>query len=255
MASTSANSRRRWAPERRSCAWVIRGLITIGVLLPGQSLAQDLEHRGAPIAWQYGVTLSAGEIRGWVFGDHGGPIQGAQVYVEGSRTGTVSGPDGSFVLHGVAPGERRVRFQMIGYRAITEMMIVPSDVGIVVVAVLESQVIGGRCGDLRFRGDGIYVRVLDATTGEPLRKPVTVRLTKHNQSWEQTTDLSQGPPGATMLAALRHRIEEEGEYQIEVEAEGYLPWRKAGVELGIEWAVCDVTAKNRQHTVRLVPIE
>jgi hypothetical protein len=48
---------------------------------PALGSAQDLEHRGVPIAWQYGLNVPAGTIRGFVADADGRPLTSAQISI------------------------------------------------------------------------------------------------------------------------------------------------------------------------------
>jgi hypothetical protein len=46
----------------------------------------------------------------------GDPVETAQVYIPGTRIGTLTDQDGAFTLRGVPPGEHEIRVEIIGYR-------------------------------------------------------------------------------------------------------------------------------------------
>jgi len=247
----SSHPRRCRCPDLKTITTMI---LVASMVLPGSAVAQDLEHRGQAVAWQYGMHIPAGEIRGLVLSENGDPLEHALVDVPHLGIRSMTGPDGAFRLSAVPPGPTQVRFRSMGHGTVSEEFLVPSDVGMHVVSILPLAMIGGRCGDLRWRGDGIYVDVVDVAKGRPPTVPVTVRLERGSDSWEQTSEIRPSEHGGTPLISLRYRIEEAGEYTIEVSAPGYVPWRLEGVDMEVELAVCDVTAANRRHSVQLVPV-
>jgi len=54
------------------------------------------------------------ELKGWVSDQHGQPLGGVNIYLEGSYTGTTSNPDGSFVFSDL-PKQGVVVFSMMGF--------------------------------------------------------------------------------------------------------------------------------------------
>ena len=56
-----------------------------------------------------------GRVTGVVTSDQGAPIPGAQVVVEGTSLGALTGDDGRYTITGVASGSRVVRAQRIGF--------------------------------------------------------------------------------------------------------------------------------------------
>ena len=108
----------------------------------------------------------------------------------------------------------------------------------------------GRCGDLVFRGDGVFVDVVAASTGALPDVPVTLRLQRGDESWEVTETL-RSVEGGRPLLILWHRVEEPGVFRIEVSAPGYESWVRDEVFLEPELAVCSVTAEGRRYSVRL----
>ncbi|MGD2153693.1 MAG: carboxypeptidase-like regulatory domain-containing protein, partial [Gemmatimonadales bacterium] len=65
----------------------------------------------------------AGRITGTVTNARtGDPVETAQVYVPGTRIGTLTDQDGAFTLGTVPPGEYEIRVEIIGYRAEAQMV-------------------------------------------------------------------------------------------------------------------------------------
>ena len=61
-----------------------------------------------------------GVIRGTVHTDAGAPLAQANVVLDGTRTGAVTGTDGRFVIARVAPGSYTLRAARIGYAPTTK---------------------------------------------------------------------------------------------------------------------------------------
>jgi len=57
-----------------------------------------------------------GSVAGKVVDDHGTPISNAQVFVDRTTIGSLTGGDGTYILHGVPAGAHLVRIRLIGYR-------------------------------------------------------------------------------------------------------------------------------------------
>jgi hypothetical protein len=68
---------------------------------------------------------SAATVAGRVTDDVGRPLPGAHVYVAGSMVGTVSRPDGQFVLEGLDAGAHRLVASMIGFEVKAVQFTVP----------------------------------------------------------------------------------------------------------------------------------
>jgi TonB-dependent starch-binding outer membrane protein SusC len=67
-----------------------------------------------------------GTITGVVTTQGGDPLSGAQVMLVGTQRGVVTNTRGAFIFTGVPAGERQVRVIMLGYRAETQTVQVPS---------------------------------------------------------------------------------------------------------------------------------
>src|SRR5690554_8018390 len=58
---------------------------------------------------------SAGSIRGRVMADDGRPLSGAQVILEGTTRGTLTNPQGQYLLVNVPAGSYTLQVRQIGY--------------------------------------------------------------------------------------------------------------------------------------------
>ena len=67
---------------------------------------------------------ATGRITGAVTSDQGAPIPGAQVTVEGSGLGAITGENGRYTITNVSPGVRAVRAQRIGFTPQTQTVTV-----------------------------------------------------------------------------------------------------------------------------------
>jgi TonB-linked SusC/RagA family outer membrane protein len=70
------------------------------------------------------AAQATGRITGVVTSDQGTPIPGAQVVVDGTAVGAVSGDNGRYTIPNVTPGTRTVRAQRIGYAPQTQTVTV-----------------------------------------------------------------------------------------------------------------------------------
>lgn len=85
---------------RRAAAWLVLCPLLLIVVVPAQ--AQE--------------TAATGTIRGTVMHDGlNAPLPGANVYLQDSNTGAATGPDGSFVIRSVTPGEYVLVASIIGF--------------------------------------------------------------------------------------------------------------------------------------------
>lgn len=74
-----------------------------------------LSFAGLSSAWaQTGVEGQVTDV------ETGEPLPGATVQVEGTETGTATGPDGSYQLTGLEPGTHTLAFSFVGYQETTE---------------------------------------------------------------------------------------------------------------------------------------
>ncbi len=71
------------------------------------------------------VRAQAGEVGGTVVAANSlQPLSGAQISVVGTNNGVVAGPDGRFVLHGVAGAQVELQATMLGYKTATQTVAV-----------------------------------------------------------------------------------------------------------------------------------
>jgi TonB-linked SusC/RagA family outer membrane protein len=67
------------------------------------------------------------------------PVADVSVFVEGTRRGAVSGPDGSFTIGGVPAGSQTVRARRIGFTAPVQIVVVPTGGSVSVVFSVDRQ--------------------------------------------------------------------------------------------------------------------
>ncbi|HKN57759.1 MAG TPA: TonB-dependent receptor plug domain-containing protein, partial [Gemmatimonadaceae bacterium] len=67
------------------------------------------------------------------------PVADVSVFVEGTRRGAVSGPDGTFTIGGVPSGSQTVRARRIGFAAPVQIVAVPNGGSVSVVFSLDRQ--------------------------------------------------------------------------------------------------------------------
>ena len=91
----------------------IAALLVLGLAGAAPSVAAP--HVARAVAAQ--VPVETGEVRGRVVAAAGNaPVQGAQVFVEGTDIGTLTDASGAFALGSVSPGRRVIVVRLIGYR-------------------------------------------------------------------------------------------------------------------------------------------
>lgn len=154
------------APARRPVAW-------------SQFLAMALA-----MALFAGSASAQGVIRGVVVDNQGAGLSGAQVSLEGTGIGALSGPSGQFVLGNVPAGEQTMRVVLIGYAAATQT--VRAGDGIVRIVLRASAI------DL----DGIIVT---GTAGATQKRSVGNTVT--TISAEETMELSPAPDVSNLINA------------------------------------------------------
>src|SRR6266513_2372520 len=67
------------------------------------------------------------------------PVADVSVFVEGTRRGAVTGPDGTFTIGGVPSGSQTVRARHIGFAAPVQIVVVPNSGSVSVVFSLDRQ--------------------------------------------------------------------------------------------------------------------
>ena len=69
------------------------------------------------------------------------PVSDVSVFVEGTRRGAVSGPDGTFTIGGVPAGSQTVRARRIGFSAPVQVVVVPTNGSVSVVFSVDRQAV------------------------------------------------------------------------------------------------------------------
>lgn len=198
---------------------------------------QQLEQRGSPFAWQYDLRSQSGAIKGILLFEDGTPLPKALVALRQNdrlQFGTEVDSMGHFAISGVPPGAWELLVILVGAFDSRRVLplIVPADVGITLRGVFaRSGGIGGRCGDMVPRGDGIRVRVVDSLSGQGLTGPVVLRLLQDSLVAERSLNMPARSLDRELYLVLPHRVETPGRFDIEVLVPGYLPWRVRQVEL------------------------
>lgn len=244
------------AHHRRSARICLATSLWLGAaaLCPQPVSSQGNDDKaGQAIAWQVQPAADPRVVSGIVFAASGEPLRGAQVHLTDTNIGALTGLDGQFQLRAPAAGAWQLQIQFIGYDAARETIQVPTDAGVFVTAVLRHFdyplcaliVCGGGsgCKDLN-------IVVVDSITGVAPNAPVQFRVQHEDSVWiRQFRTEALGPHQGVGLGMP---ITSPGEYDIEVTAAGYHPWRREDVELSLP-DVCHPVLRNRDHIVRLVP--
>lgn len=136
------------------------------------------------------------------------PVADVSVFVEGTRRGAVSGPDGTFTIGGVPSGSQTVRARRIGFGAPVQVVVVPNGGAVSVIfaldrkaAVLEEVVTTGYGQQRRLAITG-SVQQIDATQVHTAMPVNITTLMEGRASGVQITQNS-GEPGAGAQILIR----------------------------------------------------
>ncbi|HEY0152088.1 MAG TPA: TonB-dependent receptor [Longimicrobium sp.] len=88
------------------------------------------------------AAQATGQISGTVTAEGGRALPGATVEVVGTGRRTVTGPDGSFTLTGIAPGSHTLRVTALGHAARTQAVTVSANTPATVNVSLAAQAVG-----------------------------------------------------------------------------------------------------------------
>ena len=234
-------------------------LSVIGVLVlgsPGSAASQQADSTtGFRVTGS--SSLPAGEIRGVVRdGASGDPMDDVVVTVPGTTLGALSEPDGSFVLREVPAGPLTLRFQRIGHEDLRAGVEMAEGHGLEVEAAMSFQRIplcGNRvCGTFGCQAVEAFVR--DDTTGSAPPSEVTIRVIGgiSADSLSLRADPGGGPLriGAGASLVQTGPSVDQGPYEVEITAPGYLPWRRLDVRRG----EC-LKVEGSPFQVRLLPFQ
>lgn len=136
------------------------------------------------------------------------PVPDVSVFVEGTRRGAVTGPDGTFTIGGVPSGSQTVRARHIGYGAPVQIVTVPNGGSVSVVfamdkqaAVLEEVVTTGYGSQRRLAITG-SVATIDADKASVAVATNVTNLIEGRATGVQITQNS-GEPGAGAHILIR----------------------------------------------------
>lgn len=175
---TDTVSQRRLAVGRGArAAWIVVAALLLTV--PAPLSAQD----------------EPGSVRGQVLEAHTGvPIAGAQVFLQGTTRGAVTGQDGSFRIGHLQPRAYNVEVWSIGYRSATTQVQIDSDVQTDIVV------------ELRVSAVPLDELVITGQSGPVARRQVTTSIAAvegsslQNAPLNSFSDFLQGrEPGVTIL--------------------------------------------------------
>jgi TonB-linked SusC/RagA family outer membrane protein len=123
-------------------------------------------------------------VRGVVVDNQGAGLAGAQIVIEGTGVGVLSGPNGSFILIGVPEGQQTLRVTMLGY-AETTVAVSAGDTGVRI-----------ELSGIAINLDGL---VVTGTVGETQRRAVGNSVT--SISVEDQMELSPAPDVSNLINA------------------------------------------------------
>lgn len=136
------------------------------------------------------------------------PVADVSVFVEGTRRGAVSGPDGTFTIGGVPSGSQTVRARRIGFTAPVQIVVVPNAGSVTVVfplerrvAVLEEVVTTGYGTQRRLAITG-SVATIDASQANVGVVPNVTSMIQGRAAGVQITG-NNGEPGAGAQILIR----------------------------------------------------
>ncbi len=136
------------------------------------------------------------------------PVADVSVFVEGTRRGAVSGPDGTFTIGGVPSGSQTVRARRIGFSAPVQVVAVPNNGSVSVIfsldrqaAVLQEVVTTGYGTQRRLAITG-SVSTIDANQAKTAVPANVTNLIEGRATGVQITQNS-GEPGAGAQILIR----------------------------------------------------
>jgi iron complex outermembrane receptor protein len=136
------------------------------------------------------------------------PVADVSVFVEGTRRGAVSGPDGSFTIGGVPSGSQTVRARRIGFGAPIQVVVVPNGGAVSVIfsmdrkaAVLEEVVTTGYGTQRRLAITG-SVSTIDGDAAKTAVPTNVTNLIEGRATGVQITQ-NNGEPGAGAQILIR----------------------------------------------------
>jgi TonB-dependent starch-binding outer membrane protein SusC len=210
------NARRIGAPDAftptltrltpRRSAMIARRSLALRLAIAGFALA-ILTGLPSPIAAQAGAAT--GTVRGTVRRTGTAtPLAGAQVTIVGTRIGSLSRDDGSYVITGVPTGNQRVRARLIGYAPVEQPATIAAnetvtmDFTITASAItLEEVVISGTAGQARRREVGNAISQVKAADVPEAKTDVSAMLSGRIAG--ASVELSTGSVGAGSSIRLR----------------------------------------------------
>lgn len=173
---------------------------------------------------------STGTVRGIVVDTAGQAIGPAQVVARGTALGALVDSTGAFVVTGLPLGRHDFEVRAVGYdRWVGETWLrAPGDTIELRVALVPTPIeLASICTP--HTAPSLVVTVVDSLTSEP--PGGTARVVVRDGSFE--AELPVGGWDATgRVRAYRGPPEREGTFTVEVEAPGFLPWRRTGVVVG-----------------------
>ncbi len=129
--------------------------------------ATELPSPSVPPAPDSEVGTISGEVRA---AGSGQPLVSVQVAVIGSGIGTITGPDGGFVLENIPAGEHVLRAQLLGYRTVQESVHLEAGQNVTVDLTLSESAIG------------LDEIVVTGTAGQARRREVGNQITQINMA-------------------------------------------------------------------------
>ena len=176
--------------------------------------------RRLPVAWcvaaatllsTAALNAQTGTITGRIATESNQPLSGAQVFVVGMGLGTRSGEDGRYTIVNVAPGQYRIRAQMIGHRPIENAVTVTAgqtatqDFALKVQALgLDALVVTGTAGTARQREVGNSITQL--TMSKIQESPANVGELLQGRSPGMTVMPSSAMAGSGSMIRLRGNV-------------------------------------------------
>lgn len=151
-----------------------------------------------------------GTIAGTVTAEGTGePLNGAQVFIEGTEFGTLTGEDGAYSMEGVPAGDYTVSVRLIGYQGATETVSVPAgetvtaNFSVEIAPVALDELVTTFTGEQRRRQVGVSVGDIDADDLAEKSEPANITDLLKGRTTGVSVQRSSGTVGTGSTVKVR----------------------------------------------------